>query len=419
MKDNLARDNRGVPADLANNAWTLRAQGRFLMFNARRIKLAVMLGLGLTACEGEEQPIGIEEPLRCVARRLQAGQVAWRQGRRRSGHGGAPVCPSRCRTVPSKVPRISPFGGGQRGHRRGRLSFRRRRVRLLAGQRGSRGSVHARAVSLGGHHRHRIEARPGLHDLIAVGFDKKGKAGRQSKQAICVQSDVVDKWQCLQPGALPPAAVAVLRWNFDADVDLSVLSPQNVRYDYQERAADRRQEDRDRAEGRREPGLREHGQAEPESFIWHDQPATGTWYLYANLFDICGQAAVSYELPLYRRKDHGDGTFSLDEEKTFGGEFVRSQIQTDNNKCRSTSPPSSFPEPPRSRAVLLASQLLPKRAGRSRASPEGDAMIVQSLLKIAMLGATWVLYLLLFLSVVSIGAMLEALPVLPQEQERR
>jgi len=34
-------------------------------------------------------------------------------------------------------------------------------------------------------------------------------------------------------------------------------------------------------------------------------------------------------------------------------------------------------------------------------------MIVQSLLKIAMLGATWVLYLLLFLSVVSIGAMLE------------
>ena len=34
-------------------------------------------------------------------------------------------------------------------------------------------------------------------------------------------------------------------------------------------------------------------------------------------------------------------------------------------------------------------------------------MIVQSLLKISMLGATWVLYLLLFLSVVSIGAMLE------------
>ncbi len=34
-------------------------------------------------------------------------------------------------------------------------------------------------------------------------------------------------------------------------------------------------------------------------------------------------------------------------------------------------------------------------------------MIVESLLKIALLGATWVLYLLLFLSVVSIGAMLE------------
>jgi biopolymer transport protein ExbB/biopolymer transport protein TolQ len=34
-------------------------------------------------------------------------------------------------------------------------------------------------------------------------------------------------------------------------------------------------------------------------------------------------------------------------------------------------------------------------------------MIVQSLLKISLLGATWVLYLLLFLSVVSMGAMLE------------
>ncbi|MFT3925452.1 MAG: hypothetical protein QM778_23135 [Myxococcales bacterium] len=29
VNDNLARDKRGVPTDLANNAWTLRAQGRF------------------------------------------------------------------------------------------------------------------------------------------------------------------------------------------------------------------------------------------------------------------------------------------------------------------------------------------------------------------------------------------------------
>src|SRR5207344_3156976 len=38
---------------------------------------------------------------------------------------------------------------------------------------------------------------------------------------------------------------------------------------------------------------------------------------------------------------------------------------------------------------------------------EGKAMIVERLLKVALLGSSWVLYLLLFLSVVSFSAMFE------------
>ena len=79
--------------------------------------------------------------------------------------------------------------------------------------------------------------------------------------------------------------------------------------------------------------------------MWHEPAPKGSWYLYANLFDICGKAAVSYELTTYRRKDNGDGTFSLKEEKTFAGEFLRTQVDTE------TASPLyltriEFPDPP-------------------------------------------------------------------------
>lgn len=172
-----------------------------------------------------------------------------------------------------------------------------------------------------------FDLAPGPHELIAVGFDKNGKAGKQVKQSICVESDLFDNGNACDRSVSPPAAVAVLRWNTGVDLDLSVLSPASVRYD----RSNFFQTDGDKTlaelvnDGT--PDCQADGRLS-ETFVWHEQPPTGSWYFYVNLFDACGETSVSYELTFYRRKDNGDGTFSLAEERAYAGVLLRTQIDT-------------------------------------------------------------------------------------------
>ncbi len=173
-----------------------------------------------------------------------------------------------------------------------------------------------------------FNVRPGPHDLLVVGFDKNGKPGKQSKVTICVQSDVYDNGNACNPSVAPPAAVAVLRWNSVADVDLSVLSPDSKRYDFNNFFELR--DGKIVAELLGDSSAVCGGDARlSETFVWHDQPPKGLWYFYASLFDTCGQASVDYELTTYRRRDNGDGTFALVKERSFSGVFTRTQVDTD------------------------------------------------------------------------------------------
>src|SRR5262249_38269688 len=135
-----------------------------------------------------------------------------------------------------------------------------------------------------------FDLSPGKHDFAAVAFDAKGRPGAQSILSVCVNSEIPDNGAACEPSAIPPAAVATLRWNTDADVDLSVLSPERVRYDrtnfaqvvdqsvVAELSADAASECQ--LDGRH-----------LETFVWHTAPTKGLWYLYANLFDACGESA--------------------------------------------------------------------------------------------------------------------------------
>lgn len=171
------------------------------------------------------------------------------------------------------------------------------------------------------------ELAPGRYELQAVPFDEKGNAGVETVYKFCVESDFPDNGNACDPTIEPPAALAILRWNADVDLDLAVVSPKNVRYDRTNFSEvldgdivaeiDGDSSSQCLLDGRRS-----------ESFVWYTQPKTGSWYVYANLFNSCGEGAVAYELTVYRRKKNDDGTYSMREEKTFGGQFLRQQTQT-------------------------------------------------------------------------------------------
>ncbi len=168
---------------------------------------------------------------------------------------------------------------------------------------------------------------PGRYELVAVPFNEQGDVGKEASVPLCIGPDFPDRGNTCDPKKKPPAALAILRWNQDADLDLSVVSPAKVRYDRNlfSQVVDGdvvAELDGDRASACLLDGRRS------EAFVWYEQPPTGNWYVYANLFDSCAASSVQYELTVYRRKDNKDGTWSLREEKAFGGEFLRQQTQT-------------------------------------------------------------------------------------------
>lgn len=168
------------------------------------------------------------------------------------------------------------------------------------------------------------EIEPGTHELAVVAFDKHGNPGRQSSARICVASTLPDNLNVCNPEREPPPTIASLSWNVDADVDLIVIAPDGTRYD----RTNRQQRDGETTlveldadgvsnclvDGRRY-----------ENFIWHVPPESGTWLVYANLFDACGKAGVTFELSVYRSHDNGDGTYALHEQQKLHGQFVRAQ----------------------------------------------------------------------------------------------
>jgi hypothetical protein len=168
------------------------------------------------------------------------------------------------------------------------------------------------------------EIEPGRHTLAAVAFDKDGHAGQQYKVAVCVGSDIPDNGNACNAETAPPPAVASLSWNADADLDLTIVAPDGTVYNRSNRAVMEGDTqvaglDADGVTGCLADGRRR------ENFVWNERPGAGAWLAYANLFDACGKAAVSFELTLYRRQRNDDGTFSQVRDQTIRGEFLRAQ----------------------------------------------------------------------------------------------
>jgi hypothetical protein len=147
---------------------------------------------------------------------------------------------------------------------------------------------------------------PGKHDLEVVTFDESGKAG--TKQT------------------LSPLAIVSLRWNEDADLDLSLVAPDGTTYGRSKRSLFTNGKVIAKLSDDGVSGCLADGKR-TESFSFLEVPPLGTWSVYVNLFDACAKTAVEFELTTYQRVGNPDGTFALEElsQQKVSGQLLRQQ----------------------------------------------------------------------------------------------
>jgi hypothetical protein len=149
----------------------------------------------------------------------------------------------------------------------------------------------------------------GLYALQLVAFDAAGQPGELREVPLCISSAVPDNLSACDPKIAPPAAVISLHWDTNVDLDLQVVTPDGKTIDPKHPTTAPNVDggvdpavlasprtgriDRDSNPYCAVDGLRR------ESIVWQGAPQPGTYLVYANLFDACGQASVRFTVTLY------------------------------------------------------------------------------------------------------------------------
>jgi hypothetical protein len=154
----------------------------------------------------------------------------------------------------------------------------------------------------------------GLHPLTVVAIDAAGHGGSQTSSDLCVASDIPDNLSACSPGVAPPATVVSLVWDTPVDLDLRVVTPSGKIVDPKHPST------ADAVNGKVDPTAPGTGIFDTdagrncvatgdrrENLVWQQSPALGRYFVYANLYDACGQAAVRFTLSLNRPEPAADG----------------------------------------------------------------------------------------------------------------
>jgi hypothetical protein len=158
---------------------------------------------------------------------------------------------------------------------------------------------------------------PGAIDVVAI--DRDGVAGRRSKLAVCVRPDLLDNLATCDPSLAPPDTVLALAWDTDVDLDLVVRTPSDKLVGPSHPSTVAHEPvtsadlaaphvgvlDRDSNAGCQIDGIGR------EALVWQTPPEPGTYLVYADLADACGQPSVRFTATLYRAQLSGDGTSRL------------------------------------------------------------------------------------------------------------
>ena len=207
---------------------------------------------------------------------------------------------------------------------------------------------------------------------------------------MCVDGVIPDNFNACDPTLPPPAAVLSLDWDTAADLDLAG--------DDARRQAGRRQAPLHRAAGAGAAAVAAAGvpatatrrpaaapsAARRENLIWQKPPAPGSYLIRVNMFDACGAANARFTVTLYTASA-ADGRRRR--RRSSRGSNDRLVARAAGQRRRGIRPLH------RRRRVLKLE--------------EREGTVIEQLLKVALLGSTWVLYLLVALSVISLAAMVE------------
>jgi hypothetical protein len=147
---------------------------------------------------------------------------------------------------------------------------------------------------------------PGQHPLTFAAIAADGHAGTQSAVGLCVLGDIPDNLNACDPRRAPPATVASLHWDAAVDLDLRVVTPSGKVVDGKHPSTALAPDggvidptlpgtgvlDRDSLRACVSDGYRR------EDLVWQDKPSAGTYSVYANLYDACGQSSVRFTFSL-------------------------------------------------------------------------------------------------------------------------
>jgi hypothetical protein len=151
------------------------------------------------------------------------------------------------------------------------------------------------------------DLEPGLHRLLFAAFDAKGRSGTQGALRLCVLPEIPDNGNACDPTVSPPELVVSLGWDAPVDLDLRVITPSGKVVDSKHASTAIEDENGDydptadgtgvfdadgyahcHSDGRRR-----------ENLVFQTTPPPGTYLVYANLFDACGEAAVHFNASLH------------------------------------------------------------------------------------------------------------------------
>jgi hypothetical protein len=148
---------------------------------------------------------------------------------------------------------------------------------------------------------------PGLHRLLFAALDARGKSGTQAELDVCVAPEVPDNGNSCDASASPPALVVSLGWTAAVDLDLRVVAPSGNVVDSKHPTTGAEDED-----GKIEPSLPGAGVITHDSYahclaegtrrenlVFQTPPSSGTYLIYANLYDACQEASVDFEVSLH------------------------------------------------------------------------------------------------------------------------
>ena len=148
--------------------------------------------------------------------------------------------------------------------------------------------------------------------LVGVALDAQGHAGPQFQQLACISSNGPAGTAACN-GPVPPVAAITLSWDTQVDLDLQVVAPDGTIVNAGHPTL--HEPPKTGAVDPNAPRLNRDSNANcqidgqrSESLIWPTVPAdkgtteypSGSYLIYANLFDPCGQQAVTFHARVSR-----------------------------------------------------------------------------------------------------------------------